>query len=239
MDIQKTQSLYRTEQDLLYDPNYYKYIFKKTEKLACAVFYIVDQSVGEKDSIVVSAVAEAAKRALDMALASLSFPPHAAAREVHLLAQSLVSLQSHIRLAHAVGMMATDAMDLLVFDAESVLRALRQYQAAERTRLSAVAEEAAGSPTRSLQRPLRAQATADRQEPTDRQSKRQGNERQRLIKDILSSQGQATIKDIAAHIKDCSEKTIQRELNLLISEGTVRKEGERRWSRYSLAQHVS
>ncbi len=41
-----------------------------------------------------------------------------------------------------------------------------------------------------------------------------------------------SIKDIAATIKNCSEKTIQRELNVLISKGLVRRVGERRWSLY-------
>ncbi len=43
-----------------------------------------------------------------------------------------------------------------------------------------------------------------------------------------------SIKDISAVVKDCSEKTIQRELIRLVSQGLVRKDGERRWSKYSL-----
>lgn len=43
-----------------------------------------------------------------------------------------------------------------------------------------------------------------------------------------------TIKDISSHLKDVSEKTIQRELLSLVFKGMLRKKGERRWSRYSL-----
>ncbi len=43
-----------------------------------------------------------------------------------------------------------------------------------------------------------------------------------------------TIKDISTNIKDCSEKTIQRELLGMVVSGVLKKEGERRWSRYSL-----
>lgn len=43
-----------------------------------------------------------------------------------------------------------------------------------------------------------------------------------------------TIKDISNNIKDCSEKTIQRELLSMVASGVLKKEGERRWSRYSL-----
>lgn len=42
------------------------------------------------------------------------------------------------------------------------------------------------------------------------------------------------IKDILSHIHNCSEKTIQRELNDLVKDGVLKKEGERRWSKYSL-----
>lgn len=42
------------------------------------------------------------------------------------------------------------------------------------------------------------------------------------------------IKDIASHLKDVSEKTIQRELLSLVARGILRKKGEKRWSRYLL-----
>ncbi len=43
-----------------------------------------------------------------------------------------------------------------------------------------------------------------------------------------------SIKDIAARIKGCSEKTIQRELNALLADGFIDRIGEKRWSRYVL-----
>ena len=45
---------------------------------------------------------------------------------------------------------------------------------------------------------------------------------------------EVTIKDISSVMKDCSEKTIQRELIDSVQKGLLRKEGERRWSRYFL-----
>jgi predicted HTH transcriptional regulator len=41
-----------------------------------------------------------------------------------------------------------------------------------------------------------------------------------------------SIKDIRTAITGCSEKTIQRELANLISQGLIKREGERRWSVY-------
>ena len=43
-----------------------------------------------------------------------------------------------------------------------------------------------------------------------------------------------SIKDIAARIKGCSEKTIQRELNSLLYDNLIERIGEKRWSRYVL-----
>lgn len=41
-----------------------------------------------------------------------------------------------------------------------------------------------------------------------------------------------SIKDISSKIKDCSEKTIQRELNNLVFEKAIVRIGEKRWSKY-------
>lgn len=55
-----------------------------------------------------------------------------------------------------------------------------------------------------------------------------------LIKDLPMGQTEASIKDISLAFTDCSEKTIQRELNSLVLQGTLKKIGAKRWSRYSL-----
>lgn len=52
---------------------------------------------------------------------------------------------------------------------------------------------------------------------------------------IISEKRDVTIKDITDNIKDCSDKTIQRDLNNLIIMGLIVKVGNKRWSRYVLA----
>lgn len=52
------------------------------------------------------------------------------------------------------------------------------------------------------------------------------------ILQFVRENAQSSIKDIAAVVRNCSEKTIQRELAVLISQGLVKKIGERRWSVY-------
>lgn len=59
--------------------------------------------------------------------------------------------------------------------------------------------------------------------------------RQNIILNLLKKKKEVTIKDIAVVIKDCSEKTIQRELISFIAAGVLKRTGERRWSKYSLA----
>lgn len=62
------------------------------------------------------------------------------------------------------------------------------------------------------------------------------NNRTDIILSMLKSGVKLTIKDFAKNIKDCSEKTIQRELLSLVSKGVLKKEGERRWSKYFIAK---
>ena len=60
------------------------------------------------------------------------------------------------------------------------------------------------------------------------------DERKDNILKILRQKRNASINDICALFKDCSSKTIQRDLSDLIDEGLVVKKGSRRWSTYNL-----
>lgn len=53
------------------------------------------------------------------------------------------------------------------------------------------------------------------------------------ILQFVRSHANSSIKDIASAVKGCSEKTIQRELAVLIQQGLIKKVGERRWSVYT------
>ena len=66
-----------------------------------------------------------------------------------------------------------------------------------------------------------------------RQSRR--GVRTESIIDFVRTHPGVSIKDITPNIKGCGEKTIQRELVELIREGKIRKTGDRRWSKYSIA----
>lgn len=59
-------------------------------------------------------------------------------------------------------------------------------------------------------------------------------ERRMAIIDFIKKKKEVTIKDVLSVVSGCSEKTIQRELISLVKDNVLKKEGERRWSRYSL-----
>lgn len=63
---------------------------------------------------------------------------------------------------------------------------------------------------------------ADRQDRTDK------------IISLIKDKKEVSIKDISLAFTDCSEKTIQRELNSLVSKGQLKKTGAKRWSRYAI-----
>lgn len=61
------------------------------------------------------------------------------------------------------------------------------------------------------------------------------NVRRDAILKFVRGKGWTAIKDIAAAVPGCSVKTVQRELVNLVNDGFLKKQGDRRWSRYLLA----
>ncbi len=61
------------------------------------------------------------------------------------------------------------------------------------------------------------------------------NARQDSILSFIRLKGASSIKDIAISVPGFSSKTIQRELVNLVNKGVLKREGDRRWSRYALA----
>lgn len=64
------------------------------------------------------------------------------------------------------------------------------------------------------------------------------DERKTHILSILDSGRHLGVKDFLSAIPGISEKTIQRELSDLVSSGVLKREGERRWSRYFLEKSI-
>lgn len=61
-------------------------------------------------------------------------------------------------------------------------------------------------------------------------------DRESKIIEVVKNKVKVSIKDISDAMPETGEKTIQRALISLVTRGVLKKEGERRWSRYALAQ---
>jgi hypothetical protein len=76
-----------------------------------------------------------------------------------------------------------------------------------------------------------AETIKDTPKGQDKPAKQQ-NDRYSTILSFVQNHSGVSIKDISAVVKECSEKTIQRELTEMIRQGLIRRVGERRWSLY-------
>lgn len=222
---------------LVQDENYYKYIFKKTEKIVSVVFYILNNVDSDKKTEThVSNIASKAHLVHEHALRTLEVK-RATGREVlEQFAQALIALESSFRVAAAVNLIAPDVLRTVVGEIELVLRGLRGYLQIN---------EPVESESRSfMAEPLPARSTPRLPRAERRVSEVSGGEEARVvsssadrrerIKTIIEAKGEASIKDISEIISDVSEKTIQRELQSMIEDNIIKRQGERRWSRYSI-----
>lgn len=65
------------------------------------------------------------------------------------------------------------------------------------------------------------------------QKQQEAKEKRRtVIKNLMKNSKFIMIKDVMKLMKDCSEKTVQRELNSMVLENIIKREGTRRWSKY-------
>ncbi len=69
---------------------------------------------------------------------------------------------------------------------------------------------------------------------TEYVSKPKPSERRSKIIDIIKEKVEVGVNDIMTSFPDVSSKTIQRELTSLVEENVLKREGEKRWSKYSL-----
>lgn len=224
------------QKSLINDQYYFKYIFKKTEKIVSAVFFVLSKVQNiTADNVVRADLERRAKDAHSVALSLLNMEPTAASYGMQTLVHSLVSLDSVLRIFSAMGGISTQNLEVITAEIESVQRGMRRYlgedafsvldqqttHVSDRLRAS---DSRTGTERRAAEpaaTPLRSPATA-------------GNRSEQILSVLKVSDG-IGIKDFSAVITDCSEKTIQRELLSLIEKGLIRKEGERRWSRYFLS----
>jgi len=230
----------RSFQKLLNNDNYYRHIFKKTEKIISVVFYILNNvDIDKKSETTISNIASKAHFAHENALRTLEVKLVSSKEVLEQFAQSLVGLDSTLRIASGAGFVAPDALSVVSNEIDTVLRGLRTYIHTNNssedlffstgTYPSIYASEVAQAPVRTVRK-------KEEQGPISgaKAAANTANDRRERIKTILEAKKEATIRDISEIITDVSEKTIQRELNAMIEENIVKRQGERRWSKYSI-----
>lgn len=208
------------------------YIYKKAERLAKAIHLVgpaFTSSPALRNRI----------DAIAIGLVDGAVLPPISAREA--LSRELLALSSVLAIARVGGLLSAMNAEMIAREAHVLLSEIATY---EEPRLFlddapslATLSRTAGS-TPSVVSPQQVSRTADIvkdpkghvSDTTHRTSRRD------VIVSVLSDKGPSYIKDISTVLRDISEKTIQRELAALVSDGIVIKRGERRWSQYSLPE---
>lgn len=223
---------------LINNDNYYRHIFKKTEKIISVVFYIINNTDTEKKTeTLISLIASKAHFAHENALRTLEVKPVSSKEVLEQFAQSLVGLESTLRIAAAANIISAEVLAVMVGEIDAVLRGLKTFIHSNTNNDDLLFSQSYPSvfsseiPAPQVHKERKRTPTATSELPKNTSGS--GDRRER-IKTILEAKREATIKDISEIITDVSEKTIQRELNAMIDENLVKRQGERRWSKYSI-----
>lgn len=215
--------------------DYYNLAFKRTERIISATFYILS-FIGKSDTVSVH-YDNLSKKAMSLhetSLASLAVYEQSAKRELFDLQQALVALQGAWIIASAARVVASDATTALLDETDAVLRYIKNHY----TESSSSARTLSSAPARITTSPQRRrQRVAIPQNDLSSDAilvYSDLNDRATRIKTVLEAKPAATIKDLSEIITDVSTKTIQRELNSLIEKGEIKRDGERRWSTYTI-----
>ena len=231
------------------ETEYFTNVFKRTEKIVSVVFYVLSQINTKKDNEVYSQILkDRALKTHEVALGTLRLQTQEATEGLRSLQYALVDLESTLRVTEAAGVLPQNIAELLFEQLISVERYLTHNYIKQEgidleggLRIADVKSPKPGIKAKS-QTALATPRRKSVQIPTNDISSdayfvySQMTDRTERIKTVLEAKPQATIKDISEIITDVSEKTIQRELNSLIEKGQVIREGERRWSRYSVSK---
>jgi len=221
------------------------YIYKKAERLAKAIHLIAPafiESVSLKNRI----------DAIAVGLIDAAILPPGTSRTA--LSRELLALSSVLSIARTSGVLSAMNAELIVREAHMLLHEVAAYEEPrlsfdETPTLSSIAKDTlsrdalpdshAATPKHSTSRHpsriSRAPMHKGHIKDTARMSDGPIKDRRDAILSVIRNKGTASIKDISTLVRGVSEKTIQRELTSLISSGEVLKQGERRWSTYSLA----
>lgn len=238
MSYIEEEILQRKDTELVYDKLFFNRIFKRTERLIQATFYVVDRVdvthavPGEKD-IIIRDIERVSVNIIDKLTRLLSIEQGVIRRPFTELGSELLHLSTLISVLAARELIKESYGLLISHEVQALLSELSdlKQKGSERAPRREIRQNArrvtdAGSAVQ-VHSGYEGELIGDvpRSASTSRKDR---------IKEILREKGQVSIKDISDVIKDVSEKSIQRDLNDMISLSEVVRHGERRWSTYSL-----
>lgn len=237
MNIKDILSDKTTPQPFLLDADVYSGIYKKTEKITCAVFLITDTQTDNKDNLeLVNDIRRLAKDALlaSSALVSASDPREVADRVPRSVGM-FMSLRSMLYVLAAARGVRTDLVDVIAREVDGVVRAVLTLSRKEEPALfESIERQSAYAAPEGMKERVRSFNSLIGSAVKTKMEAGGGSGRRESILSVIKARGKVSIKDISDLVTDCSEKTIQRELMSLIEDNVIVREGERRWSKYSL-----
>ena len=215
------------------------FIYKKAERLAKAI-HLITPAFAESASL---------RNRVDtiaIGLVDAAILPSGTARTA--LSRELLALSSVLSIARTGGLLSTMNVELISRETYALLQEVAAYEEPrlfldETPTLSGIAKKALSQQAvhhtpaheKKLTKRIAPMHSTRKGRPQRTEMNEGVKDRREAIIAVIKDKKKASIKDISTRIRDISEKTIQRELATLISMGQVTKEGERRWSTYSLS----
>lgn len=220
--------------------DFYNNVFKKTERIVSATFYILSYLESSKTNEVFHTLLREHALSLHRTnLASLTVREgdDAALRP---LQHELAALESTLTILAGARLFGGAILTTLGDEIDQVLRFLKHHVLAgvpAHRQVSSHGAHSLPSKSASTPRPRRVRPNIPKNDMSSDAILVYSDlgERTTRIKTVLEAKPGATIKDLTDIITDVSAKTIQRDLNSLIERGEVIRQGERRWSTYSIA----
>jgi hypothetical protein len=221
--------------------DFYNNVFKKTERIVSATFYILSfiESSKTHDALIMMLKDRAVSlHSANLSILTVREGDDAAMRP---LQYELAALESTLTILTGARLFGGGVVTTLQDEIDQVLRYLKNRVIGLGDSVPSRQSYAAPRPTvdRTLTppRPRRVRPNIPKNDMSSDAILVYSDlgERTTRIKTVLEAKPEATIKDLTDIITDVSAKTIQRDLNSLIERGEVIRQGERRWSKYSLA----
>ncbi len=245
MESDSKKTLYNKENN----DTFFIYFVKKTERLAAAVYRLSD--LMDEDEQLRRGLKDRALKSISLASGFASEMRREAFSVCDSVTEVFFEIISLLRLGSNSYGLSSANVDLIEGEYSDLIKLLRErkgtlrfspsFFTADVARPSALLE-----PTPSFMghkgsapAPYNKRHQKDRDYVLERSSSderpKQQNDRSNLILGIIRKKKEVSIKDITEFITGVGEKTIQRDLLSLVSQGVLEKRGERRWSRYLLA----